>query len=312
MMNISSAISTCFDAVAPTVEEIRPKVSIVLPVYNGARYLENAIKSCLSQVFKDLELIIVDDASTDETSLIAERYSRLDTRVRLLRHEVNKKLPAALNTGFAVARGEFLTWTSDDNCYRPTAVAAMLDFLSKKPDVDIVYADYTAIDSSGDFLQQVSVSDPIYLVRENIAGPCFLYRRIVQERVGGYDESLFLVEDYDFWLQAAAFFRMASLHQDLYLYRRHETSLSQRNVPTILCNHEMALRKNLPKLSRFPAGAVAVGWMKVAIMAKRRRDYFACLTALVRALIVAPFRTSILAIRIVQKGPMLVDRLFLS
>src|SRR5438128_1966436 len=90
-------------------------VSVILPTHNGSKYLRQSIESCLSQTYLDIELIVVDDGSMDETSAILE--SLTDDRVRKIRHQTNRGLSAALNTGCAEARGEYLTWTSDDNLY---------------------------------------------------------------------------------------------------------------------------------------------------------------------------------------------------
>jgi glycosyltransferase involved in cell wall biosynthesis len=108
----------------------QPLVSIILPTYNGSRFLERAIQSCLGQTYFSIELIIVDDASTDSTPEILARAVKQDTRVRVIWHDRNRKLPAALNTGFSEAKGEFLTWTSDDNEYLPNAIEQMVDFLN--------------------------------------------------------------------------------------------------------------------------------------------------------------------------------------
>src|SRR6266508_190816 len=113
-------------------------VSIVLPTYNGSRYLEESIDSCLKQTFEDIELIIVDDCSTDDTPQIVARYR--DPRLRVIRHETNRKLPAALNTGFAASKGTYLTWTSDDNRYAPNAIEVMMQALETSPEIGLVYA----------------------------------------------------------------------------------------------------------------------------------------------------------------------------
>lgn len=100
--------------------ENSPKVSIVLPTYNGARYLRQSIDSCLGQTYRNLELIVVDDASTDTTPEIIRSYQ--DPRIRVIRHEKSKMLPESLNTGFRAVSGDYLTWTSDDNYYVPEAI----------------------------------------------------------------------------------------------------------------------------------------------------------------------------------------------
>ena len=105
-----------------------------------------AIQSCLDQTYPNWELIIVDDASTDDTPVRIAQYVAGDSHLRSVRHETNRRLPAALNTGFSQAKGDYLTWTSDDNCYRPNALTEMVAFLESEPEVDIVYTDYTEID----------------------------------------------------------------------------------------------------------------------------------------------------------------------
>ena len=98
-----------------------PKISVVLPVYNGEAYLKDAIKSILNQTFQDFELIIVDDCSTDRTTEIVKRYVDCDSRIILIQNKVNLKLPESLNKGFSHATGDYWTWTSCDNLYMPDA-----------------------------------------------------------------------------------------------------------------------------------------------------------------------------------------------
>src|SRR5688572_24191279 len=120
----------------PTMNE--PLVSIVMPTFNGARHLESAITSCLNQSHRRLELILVDDHSTDATPEIIRRTAARDHRVQTVRHDRNRKLPAALNTGFALASGTYLTWTSDDNLYHPDAIRDLVSALRHVPYVGVV------------------------------------------------------------------------------------------------------------------------------------------------------------------------------
>jgi glycosyltransferase involved in cell wall biosynthesis len=121
-------------------------VTIVLPTYNGVRYISQSIESCLGQTYDNIELIVVDDASADNTADIVREYAARDSRVSYLRHAVNRKLPAALNTGFAAAKGAFHTWTSDDNAYKENAIEHMLARLSSEQDVSIVFS-YSLLNS---------------------------------------------------------------------------------------------------------------------------------------------------------------------
>ncbi|GAM11536.1 putative glycosyltransferase EpsE [Geobacter sp. OR-1] len=290
----------------------KPLVSIVLPTFNGARYLAESIESCLNQTFTDWELIIVDDASTDATPGIIARFCSLDKRISAIRHDTNLKLPAALNSGFSHATGDFLSWTSDDNRYRPEAIEAMLQVFENGCETDIVYADYSVIDSSGTVIDQVTAPDPVYLMRENVVGPVFLYRRSVHEGIGGYDTSLFLVEDYDFWLRAAASFRMCSIHRDLYLYRRHESSLSSLHFPRMIENREATLKNNLSRLTWLPQAAMVAGWVNIAVMSRRRGDYGSCVSALLRAMRISPRECTMLVVHILLNGPSVINRIIFN
>jgi glycosyltransferase involved in cell wall biosynthesis len=223
-----------------------PLISIVLPTFNGSRYLREAVESCRAQTFTDWELILVDDASTDDTPDLIRELAAQDSRIHVLQNPVNSKLPKSLNRGFAAARGSFLTWTSDDNCYRPEALAKMLVHLQANPGVDIVYANYTVIDDAGapKKIGPPGAGPMTDLLTRNVVGACFLYRRQVQEQLGGYAEDLFLVEDYDFWLRASTRFQLAFLNQDLYRYRWHARSLSLQQRENIRLAREKSRARN--------------------------------------------------------------------
>jgi glycosyltransferase involved in cell wall biosynthesis len=213
-------------AAAPERDPIGPLVSIILPTYNGSRYLDASISSCLNQSHSNIELVIVDDSSTDATPDIIRERAAKDARIRIIRHETNKRLPGALNSGFSQARGEYLSWTSDDNLYQPDAFDCMMRALQSQPDVSVVYAGYSVINDAGQVLNTEPARKPSDLVLGNVVGACFLYRKEVQDAIGPYDETIFLAEDYDFWLRAAQHFQFKALNADLYFYRQHQQSLS--------------------------------------------------------------------------------------
>ena len=199
------------------------KVSIVLPTYNGAKFLRGAIGSCLAQTHRDLELILVDDCSTDATPDILRSYT--DARVRVLRNKVNQRLPRSLNIGFKAATGDYLTWTSDDNEYAPDAIEKMLQRL-KDSQADLVYADYWALDEVTGKKEQVRLPDQLSPSRKNEVGGCFLYTRRVYEEIGEYNPYLEMVEDYDYWIRVWKRFKTAHCAEPLYLYRFHAQSLT--------------------------------------------------------------------------------------
>ena len=219
------------------------KVSIVLPTYNGEQYIRQSIESIAAQTFQDWELIIVNDASTDNTPKIAEEFSKKDARIRVIHNKANKKLPASLNIGFEYAKGEYLTWTSDDNRYLPNALAVMTGYLDKHPQKYMVKSAMRGIDAEGRLVSGYHVEMEEPLVITNNIGACFLYRKEVYRKVGQYDTSLYGVEDYDYWLRIEENFGSAGyIPEVLYEYRIHQGSLTATKKEMINRNLA-ALRK---------------------------------------------------------------------
>lgn len=150
-------------------------ISVVLPVYNGENRVSKSIESVLSQTYTNLELIIVNDCSTDGTEEIIRHYKEFDKRVRIIENSTNQKLPKSLNNGFRAAKGEYLTWTSDDNAYHTDALEIMASELDKNPKIDMVYTDFTKVDMEGNVIEKVKLLDPDQLRFGNAVGACFLY-----------------------------------------------------------------------------------------------------------------------------------------
>ena len=204
-----------------------PEISIVLPVYNGEKYLRKSIDSVIAQTFKDWELIIVDDCSSDSSPEIMEEYACRDKRIKVIHNLINKKLPETLNIGFRSANGKYLTWTSDDNQYRPEALSKMFGYLSKNNSVPMVRADMSIVDENGNLIVVQDSYQNKALYYRNTIGACFLYKREVLDSVGEYDKDLFLVEDYDYWFRISKRYgEIASLNEDLYIYLHHSQSLT--------------------------------------------------------------------------------------
>jgi glycosyltransferase involved in cell wall biosynthesis len=220
----------------------KPLVSIVLPVHNGERFLGESIQSCLTQSYSAIELIVVDDASNDDSVNIVKSFH--DERIRLVCHTVNKKLPAALNTGFAQSSGAYLTWTSDDNYYVPTAIAEMMRFFEENPQIDFVFANQYDVDLSGRLIEEVKPGPFEKLTQWCCASGCFLYRRTVYEKLGDYDETFPLTQDYDYWLRAYRHFNLGHLDRFLYYSRVHPGQMTNR-FNTELIEETLALKRKV-------------------------------------------------------------------
>lgn len=205
-----------------------PKVSIVLPTYNGEKYLRESIESIIVQTFSNWELIIVDDCSTDSTPIIIEEYVGKDARIKSVRNEKNQKLPRSLNIGFKESIGDYLTWTSDDNLYRPNAIEVMSRYLDEHQDAYMVKAGMQLIDEKDNITKIYDNTWCRYLGIGNNVGACFLYRRDVLDKIGEYDTNFFGVEDYEYWLRVEQNFgEIYRIDEILYQYRQHSESLTE-------------------------------------------------------------------------------------
>lgn len=224
-------------------------ISIVLPVYNGEKYLRESIESVLAQTYTNWELLILDDCSSDTSPVIAKEYAKRDPRIRYYRNEKNLQLPGNLNRGFSLAQGEYLTWTSDDNRYRPEALKRMAKTLDEYPNVQFVFASCRIIDAEGNEIEYITVSPESTkrIVGINTIGACFLYTRVVYEQIGDYDSELKYVEDFDYWQRICMRFQAVGLREILYEYRWHDGALSSTLREDVFNkNLETMLLKNRP------------------------------------------------------------------
>lgn len=198
-----------------------PLVSIVMPTYNGEKYLKEAIASCLHQTYGNIELIIVDDGSTGITSSIVSEFD--DPRIRYLKLNTNTGAANALNKGFKISRGQYLSWISDDDLYELTAIEKMADSLMNNRRIDFVYANYYKVDKENNVIQTVNVEEPINLRERNCIGPCVMYKSDVYETVGDFRSEFWLAEEYEYWIKIYRNrFKMVPLNEFLFRYRVHQ------------------------------------------------------------------------------------------
>lgn len=201
-----------------------PKVSIVMASFNQATYIAEALDSIRNQTFTDFELIVVNDGCTDETPAILRDYQ--SGWPFILLDQANQGQANSLNNGFAVAQGEYLTWTSSDNNLLPHMLATLVAALDARPQVGLVYSDWDVIDGLGHLTHHVRTVDydRLALLRHNFVNASFLYRRSCQERVGLYDTAIGKKFDWDYWLRMSHAWPFWHVPEVLYLYRRHMAS----------------------------------------------------------------------------------------
>ena len=224
-------------------------ISVILPIYNGERFMRKSIDSVLAQTYQNWELLIVDDCSTDQTAQIAQEYVRKDVRISYYRNEKNLRLPRNLNRGFSLARGEYLTWTSDDNVFWPSALEKMHDALKSDPEAGFAYASCDIIDEEDNVIEYMMLYPGIEkrAVGANPVGACFLYTREVYEIVGDYDPDAVYVEDFDYWQRIFMRFKVVPIYEILYSYRSQKDALTFTRKETEYAKTlERVLLKNRP------------------------------------------------------------------
>jgi glycosyltransferase involved in cell wall biosynthesis len=183
----------------------KPCVTIIVPAYNQAAYVGEAIESVLRQTYRDWELIVVDDGSTDETAAIIATFD--DPRIRYI-HQANKGLPGARNTGIAHSRGDYLAFLDADDFYHQEKLAVQVAHLQQNPEIGLSYSGRIHIDQEGTPIWIYRSSNRVGLHDLVLDFPFtindFLIRRSLVEAVGGFDESYRLHgEDRDFYLRLA-------------------------------------------------------------------------------------------------------------
>lgn len=247
-------------------------ISIILPTHNRADLLPGAVESVLAQTMEDWELLLVDDGSTDDTPEVIRAFTKQDPRIRSFRNDPNIRLPRALNRGFAEARGEFLTWTSDDNLYYPHALATLFAALESDPKAGLAYSSMALIDEdgqrTGDWIAQAVEAQPI----QPWAGACFLYRMEVYKRVGDYDPDMVLAEDLDYWIRVRLQFPMVCVREELYAYRDHPRSLSATLGPKVHEAGAKVVERHLPKIDWLTPTNRSVTLLGLAQAALLRND----------------------------------------
>lgn len=202
----------------------RPKVSIVIPVYNRAELISKAIESVIAQTITDYELIIVDDGSTDDTKSVVNGY---DTgKIRYVYQE-NKGKSSARNLGIGLAHGEYIAFLDSDDMFLPNKLALQVAVLDNNCDCGFVYSHAKNIDEAGNFLDHHFEGDlsgwiyPAMLFISNncIATPTVMLRAKILEELGGFDETMHVCEDLDLWRRIARRYRVMQIHEPLSLVR---------------------------------------------------------------------------------------------
>ncbi|MBX4894137.1 glycosyltransferase family 2 protein [Rhizobium bangladeshense] len=240
-------------------------VAVVIPAYNAEDYVAQTLQSVIDQTHTALEIIVVDDGSTDETASICRRFAAEDSRIQLLSTE-NRGVAAARNAGIEASKAGYIAFLDADDLWHPTYIERMLSALHPLPDTwGAVYALHRLIDSEGYCTKSgssLSARESI-LIRHLVFrfvgnGSGFMVRRAVIDKIGGYDSSYAKrgiggCEDFDFELRTAEHFKIEAVPLGLVGYRVHSAAMSadrSRMARSLLAVTEQCAARN-PGLPAF-------------------------------------------------------------
>lgn len=236
-------------------KKTRPKVSVIIPVYNFGHFLPFALKSVFSQTYKDFEVIVVDDASTDNTLVIARKYW---SKITYITHKTNRGFASSMNTGVKKAKGKYVTFLSGDDLLLPDFLEKEVAVLENNPNVGLVHSGVFFIDKRGRKIgrsnlensytgrndyQRLVIGNFMYLVT-------VLTRTELIRKVGYFNTKLRQMPDWDMWLRITYESKSAYIPYYLSVYRKHEASLTaeiRRNFENIGRERKIILSETINK-----------------------------------------------------------------
>ena len=227
------------------------QVSIVTLTHNRGTYIREAIESVLNQNFRDFELIIIDNASSDNTVSIVNEYIKKDKRIRLIRNNVNLKIPNARNLGIREAEGKYIAvLDSDDVWLDKDKLKKQVNFLETHQDYALIGGRVVVIDEDGKKINEyLNPQDDLeirqrILIKNPFTHSSVLFRKNTVLELGGYDEDLGVSEDYDLWLKIGKHWKFANLGEYLIKYRVHQQGITSQQKLLAAKNTKKLIQKH--------------------------------------------------------------------
>ena len=215
----------------------RPKVTVYVPSHNYGQYLRQAVDSVLHQSLTDWEMILIDDASSDDTLRLYQEYvAAHPDRISLIHHDEAKGLTYNANRALEQARGRYIMRLDADDWLDESALLVLSNYLDQHEDVALVYPNYFYVDADGGYLgveHRKKVGTEAKLLDLPAHGACTMVRKRVLKVVGGYDEKLGRQDGWDLWIKVMHRYGIANVSTPLFYYRQHASSLS-RNEERLL------------------------------------------------------------------------------
>ncbi len=211
-----------------------PTVTILMSVYNGEKYLEQAVDSMLAQTYGDFEFLVINDGSSDRSRAILDGYK--DPRMRVVDNEGNIGLTKSLNRGIRMSKSRYIARMDADDVSMPDRLEKEVRFLDAHPEIGAVGCNVRLIDGDGNDAGAMAFPETSGHIRwymlffNPLAHPSMLIRREALERAGGYNEEIRYAQDYELWCRMAPTTRFWNLQETLLCFRMHGQKVSVKNT----------------------------------------------------------------------------------
>jgi len=211
-----------------------PLVSVLMPVFNGEKYLTEAIESILTQTYTNFEFVIINDGSTDTTEEIIKAFS--DSRIRLINNTTNIKLIATLNKGIQLCNGKYIVRMDADDVSLPDRIEVLVGFMEHNPDVGVCGSYYKIIGDNERVIKYPTSNDELktsLLFFVPIAHPTTIWRKeVIAKNQLGFDVNYIHAEDYKFWTEIIEYSQLGNVPEILLNYREHNNQISSLYADT--------------------------------------------------------------------------------
>jgi len=215
----------------------KPLISVVMSVYNDESYLAYALESIIDQTFKDWELVIINDGSTDNTEKIIYSYMKKTTKIRLINNESNIGLSASLNKGILASRSDIILRVDSDDVNLPDRFSRQFDYLRRNIDIDVVGSSAYLINDKGESIGLVNVPTlhneivSLSFFHTFFLHPSVAIRRSFFDRVGLYDDTFRRGQDKELWMRGRDLgSHYANIEEPLIKYRQQRSKMSFKNI----------------------------------------------------------------------------------
>jgi glycosyltransferase involved in cell wall biosynthesis len=221
---------------------MQPVVSVIIPTYNRANYIKKSLQSAVSQTVRDIEIIIINNYSTDNTLEVISSFN--DTRIKIINFKNGGVIAKSRNQGMVQSTGRYIAFLDDDDIWCPDKLELQIEYLESHPEFGAVYSNAIIIDEKdnrkGYLIKRGQAKEG--QIFQHLLGGNFitiltvLMRRELLESIGLFNEepSLIAVEDYEYWMRTAFKFGFGYISKPLALYRIHGTSISKKNSVALL------------------------------------------------------------------------------